>query len=81
MNLNKLWKIVKDREAWHATVHGVADGTVTTKPDPSLRDKAHALTTMCLSGFPILCATNRHSVEVHSYFIWRSRAGLDCSFN
>ena len=24
MNLNKLQKIVKDREAWHAAVHGVA---------------------------------------------------------
>ena len=24
MNLDKLWKIVKDREVWHATVHGVA---------------------------------------------------------
>ena len=24
MNLSKLWKIVKDREAWRATVHGVA---------------------------------------------------------
>ena len=23
MNLSKLQKIVKDREAWHATVHGV----------------------------------------------------------
>ena len=23
MNLSKLWEIVKDREAWHATVHGV----------------------------------------------------------
>ena len=23
MNLNKLWKIVKDREAWHAAVPGV----------------------------------------------------------
>ena len=23
MNLSKLWKIVKDREAWYAAVHGV----------------------------------------------------------
>ena len=24
MNLSKFWEIVKDREAWHAVVHGVA---------------------------------------------------------
>ena len=23
MNLSKLWEIVKDRDAWHAAVHGV----------------------------------------------------------
>ena len=25
MNLRKLWEIVKDREVWHAEVHGVAN--------------------------------------------------------
>ena len=29
MNLSKLWEVVKDREAWHATVHQV------TKPSAS----------------------------------------------
>ena len=24
MSLSKIWEIVKDREGWHATVHGVS---------------------------------------------------------
>ena len=28
MRLNKLWKMVKDREAWHAAVHGVTKSRI-----------------------------------------------------
>jgi len=30
MNLSKLWEMVKDREVWHAAVHGVAKSQTMT---------------------------------------------------
>ena len=29
VSMYKLWEIVKDREAWHAAVHGVTNNLVT----------------------------------------------------
>ena len=29
MSLSKLWKMVKDREAWHAAIHGATESNMT----------------------------------------------------
>ena len=43
MNVSKLWEMVKDREAWHASVHGVI------KSRTQLNKKIQVKAT-CMSG-------------------------------
>ena len=39
MNLSKLWETVKDREAWHAAVHGVAEPDMTKQQNNEIANK------------------------------------------
>ena len=69
MNLNKLWEIVKDREAWHATVHGV------TKSQTRLSEWIRELSLVWLCLNLLLCFI------VHSQFMscvnsWLSWTGI-----
>ena len=42
MNLHKLWEIVKDREAWHAAVHGVTKSQTQLSDWSTMRKRLQA---------------------------------------
>ena len=58
MNLRKLWEMVRDREAWHAAVHGVTMD-MTEQPNDNHNNECVALD--IFSHLPVF-VSNRHHV-------------------
>ena len=62
MSLNKLWEIVKDREAWRAAVHGVTK----SQTQLSNNNKVHLFKSRISLVKPSWALDEEHLLEVHS---------------
>ena len=66
MNLSKLQKLVKDMEAWHTAVHGVA------KSQTQVRDWAEFLFDLYIMGIDSKCGKEKKKKK-QFYWIWKAR--------
>ena len=66
MNLSKLWEVVKDREAWHASVHGVTKSWTQLSEQQQVKTKCDEISV----NYNILCRCHLLASSL-SASLWR----------
>ena len=65
MNLGKLWEMVRDREAWHATVHGVEKSVTWLSEQQTTRSLGEEeMESNCLMGAELLFGVRKNVLKL-----------------